>query len=118
MSDTTPPPPPLSSKITTTDAAWTVGITQEALDRLIETSGITHTMDPDGTRRVDLSTLLRLGFTQLGQREAQVAMLRIQLSAALEREQQLLSALQSKLLDDTVSLPAPKPKKGKKKKKR
>lgn len=70
------------------EAAWVVGITPEALERFLRL-GNAEVSGKEGERRVDLVALARTGFDLLSQREAQVEMLRLQLSADILPEHAL-----------------------------
>ena len=110
------------------EAAWFAGITLEAFERVM-TEG-----NHDDLRNIPLPDLVRTGYTLLAQKESQLTLFRMQLAAALKREQELAELLHTKLAfsfqetsnppgADDASLPetsaAPiKPDKGKKKKKR
>ncbi|MBF0136827.1 MAG: hypothetical protein H7833_15810 [Magnetococcus sp. DMHC-1] len=102
------------------DAAWLVGMTPEAFDRFMESSGNLERNKP-----IAILDLLRAGFTLLGRKEAQAAMMGLQLSRALEREKSLATTLQSRVFDEPLNLPVPdtcltelEPEKKKKKKKK
>ncbi len=103
------------------EAAWMAGVTAESLERSLESAGLTD------IRNIPLNRLVKSGFTLLGQRDSQLAMLRMQLAAALQREKELAEALHSKLTlvdppvtltGKTVSAEPKKEKKSKKKKKK
>ncbi len=83
-----------------TEAAWMAGVTPESLERSLENVGLTD------TRNIPLSRLVQSGFTLLGQRDSQLAMFRMQLAAALQREKELAEALRSKLtaMEPPISL--------------
>ncbi|MEO5363464.1 MAG: hypothetical protein H7838_07555 [Magnetococcus sp. DMHC-8] len=83
--------PPLSLA----EAAWMAGITPDAFERFLEAANLSH------LRNLPMMELVRAGFTLLGQREAQLAMFRLQLAAALHREKELTEALHSKLTAGT-----------------
>jgi len=106
------------SILTFTDAAWMVGMTPEAFEHLVESGGADVTEDASGDKFIQLSDLLRLGFSMATQKEVQVAMLRGQLSSALEREKELAGQLQEKLGFDGSDKPSPPAKGGGKKKKK
>ncbi|MBF0154471.1 MAG: hypothetical protein HQL64_12085 [Magnetococcales bacterium] len=115
--------PPLSRE----DAAALAGITPEVLDRILENSG---TVGEGGEGKpLSILHLLRAGFALLGRKEAQAAMLGLQLGRALEREKSLVTTLQSRILDEPLTMPTlvsencldeeePRRKKKKKKKER
>ena len=81
--------PPLSLA----EAAWMAGITPDAFERFLDAISLGH------LRQIPITELVRTSFTLLGQREAQVAMFRLQLASALQREQELTQALHSKLTE-------------------
>jgi hypothetical protein len=81
-------------------AAWIAGVTPEAFAHLLESSGRSC---PDSIALLDLA---RSGFFLLAQKETQVAMLRLQLNAALEREKELVAALQAKIAFPAGAVPA------------
>ncbi|MEO5367602.1 MAG: hypothetical protein H7831_14850 [Magnetococcus sp. WYHC-3] len=83
-----------------TEAAWLVGITPEAFKRFMESTGMDMVTDAASEPQVALLDLIRLGFQLLGQKESQVAMLRMQLAATLEREKELAAALKQKVEGD------------------
>lgn len=98
------------------DAAWMAGVTLESLERSLASVGITD------SRTIPLKRLVGIGFTLLGQRDSQLAMLRLQLAAALQRERELAEALRAGLADApppvSVSVAPKSSGKGKKKKKK
>lgn len=108
------------------DAAWLAGVAQETLERFLKEDG--H----KDLKEVNLETLLQSAFHLLGYRQTQVTMLGRQLSMALQREKELIEALEMRLQDTfsletdsskpEVSLPEVKPlekkKKGGKKRKK
>lgn len=93
------------------EAAWMAGITPDAFEQFLGAISLSH------LRHVPITELVRAAFTLLGQREAQVAMFRLQLATALQREQELTEALHSKLtagsaeffMPQTPSRSAPSP---------
>lgn len=95
-----------ASTLTFTDAAWMVGMTPEAFEHLAQSGGADFTEDASGEKFISLADILRLGFSMTAQKEAQVAMLRTQLSTALEREKELAAQLQEKLDFDGSEQPA------------
>ncbi|MBF0177554.1 MAG: hypothetical protein HQL63_12015 [Magnetococcales bacterium] len=104
------------------EAAWLVGITPEAYDRFMVNSNAKMT---DG--HIAVLDLLRAGFVLLSRKEAQAAMLGLQLSRSLEREKNLATTLQSSVFGDALPIPVteecpdtftPEKKKKKKKKKK
>ena len=95
-----------ASTLTFTDAAWMVGMTPEAFEHLVQAGGAAFTEDASGEKFITLADILRLGFSMTAQKESQVAMLRMQLSTALEREKELAAQLQEKLDINGVNLPA------------
>ncbi|MBF0588919.1 MAG: hypothetical protein HQL53_07325 [Magnetococcales bacterium] len=103
--------PPMSLQ----EAAWICGVSQDAFERIIRASGMDVVKGPLGRRTISLQNMLRVGYSLLGQRESQLAMLRIQLDKALTREKDLATVLQSGVaLDDplniTTATPKPEPK--------
>ncbi len=93
--------PPLSLA----EAAWMAGITPDAFERFLDAISLGH------LRQIPITELVRTSFTLLGQREAQVAMFRLQLASALQREQELTQALHSKLTEGSTEffMPHTKP---------
>ncbi|MEO5348194.1 MAG: hypothetical protein H7836_00900 [Magnetococcus sp. YQC-3] len=88
------------------EATWMAGITSEAFARFQEAANLGQ------QTALSITTLLRASFTQLAQREAQLAMFRLQLATALNREKELTEALHSKLtagLTGITDPPAPRP---------
>lgn len=85
------------------ESAWMAGVTQEAFERFLDAAGLGH------LRHIPMTELVRAGFTLLGQREAQLAMFRLQLSASLIREKELAEALHSKLTVDSSEFFIAKP---------
>lgn len=83
--------------LTMEDAAWLAGITPEALGGFLAGAGIKVASGSDGVARVAVQDLVRGGFAIASRKETQVAMLRSQLHAALEREKSLAQALQLQL---------------------
>ncbi|MBF0584016.1 MAG: hypothetical protein HQL80_07250, partial [Magnetococcales bacterium] len=77
--------PPLSLA----EAAWMAGITPDAFERFLEATNLGH------LRTLPITELVRAGFTLLGQREAQLAMFRLQLSAEKKKKKELAEALHS-----------------------
>ena len=77
--------------ISVAEAAWMAGITPESYEKFREQANLAH------LPAVPMTELVRSCFTQLGQKETQLAMFRLQLAAALKREQELSEALRSKL---------------------
>ncbi|MBF0161250.1 MAG: hypothetical protein HQL88_03090 [Magnetococcales bacterium] len=73
------------------EAAWMAGVTTDSFERFLDAATLSH------LRALPLLELVRGCFTLLGQREAQLAMFRLQLAAALQREKELAEALHSKL---------------------
>ena len=84
--------PPLSLA----EAAWLAGVTPDSFERFLEAASLTH------LRHMPMTELIRAGFTLLGQREAQLAMFRLQLAAALHREKELTEALHSRLTEGAI----------------
>lgn len=84
------------------EAAWMAGITPDAFERFLDAASLGH------LRTISLIELVRSSFTQLGQREAQLAMFRLQLAAALHREKELAEALHSKLTAGSAELFTPR----------
>lgn len=80
------------------EAAWLAGITPDAFERFLLAAGL------DKMDAISVMELVRVGFTQLGQREAQLAMFRLQLAAALQREKELTETLHSKLTKGAAAL--------------
>lgn len=93
--------------VTTADAAWLAGMTAEAMEQLLGAAHLKAVVDSQGTRKMALSEIFRAGFGQLGQKESQVTMLRMQLAKALEREQELAGLLSGKLSFDPVAHSVP-----------
>ncbi|MBF0462213.1 MAG: hypothetical protein HQL87_12540 [Magnetococcales bacterium] len=89
------------------EAAWMAGVTPDSFERFLEVANL------GPVRSLPILDLVRAGFTLLGQREAQLAMFRLQLAAALQREKELTEALQSQLTAGmavlSVSPPPPAP---------
>lgn len=83
--------------LTIPEAAWLAGVTEEAFERFLLASNTSRTRGLDGAIYVTLGSLVKAGFTLLGQKEAQVTMLRMQLTTALKREQELVGALKEKI---------------------
>nr|CRH08121.1 Conserved protein of unknown function [Candidatus Magnetococcus massalia] len=92
------------------DAAWLAGVTPDAMARFLKSAGLDiDTEDPEEAQ-LTVPELLKAVFLLLGQKENRIAMLRIQLAAALNREKELAAALQSGLTDDSPALePEPDP---------
>ncbi|MBF0098970.1 MAG: hypothetical protein HQM05_16725, partial [Magnetococcales bacterium] len=93
-------------QLTLSEAAWMAGVTPDALERFLAVSAL------GAVRTVPLLELVRAAFTILGQREAQLAILRLQLTASLQREKELTEALHANLSDGLNFLtvtPAPTP---------
>ncbi|WP_130471388.1 hypothetical protein [Candidatus Magnetaquicoccus inordinatus] len=93
-------------QLTLSEAAWMAGITPDALERFLTSTPLA------GMRNLPLLELVRACFTLLGQREAQMAIMRLQLTSALQREKELSEALHSKLSEGlhflTIAPPASK----------
>lgn len=85
------------------EAAWMAGITPDAFERFLSAANLSH------LRTMPITELVRAGFTLLGQREAQLAMFRLQLATALQREKELIEVLHSKLTLDTTPFVASHP---------
>ena len=77
------------------------GVTTDSFERFLEAAGLSH------LRTLPITELLRGGFTLLGQRESQLAMFRLQLASALQREKELTEALHSKLTADMAAFVVP-----------
>lgn len=86
--------------LTVTDAAWLAGVTEETLQRLITTGRLSQVGDRTGTTRVGMGDIFRAVFVQFGQKDSQIAMLRMQLASAIQREKELAELLHGKLLGD------------------
>lgn len=78
------------------EAAWMAGITPDSFERFLKATNLEH------LRNIPVTELVRSGFTLLGQREAQLAMFRMQLATALHREKELTELLHAKLLDGST----------------
>ncbi|MEO5340370.1 MAG: hypothetical protein H7837_07635 [Magnetococcus sp. MYC-9] len=87
--------------LTTTEAAWMAGVTAESFARFLEAAGL------HPSRALSVTELIRAGFAQLGQREAQLAMFRLQLASALQREKELTELLHAKLTATVLDSTAP-----------
>ncbi len=100
------PPMPLA------EASWLAGVSLDSFERIVQASGMEVIQERYGQRLITLQGILRVGFSLLGQRESQLAMLRIQLERALAREKELTEALQSGIaLDDPLKITTyPEPK--------
>jgi hypothetical protein len=93
-------------QLSLSEAAWMAGITPDALERFLAASAL------GAARTVPLLELVRASFTILGQREAQLAILRLQLTASVQREKELTEALHANLSEGYHFLnvtPAPTP---------
>ncbi|MGN7612416.1 hypothetical protein ACQZV8_10060 [Magnetococcales bacterium HHB-1] len=96
--------------LTFSEAAWIVGISAEAFQRFMQMSGLQPVTLANGQKRITLASLLKAGFNLLMQRESQLAMLRVQFSATLERERDLATALREKIhLPDPLQPRQPEP---------
>lgn len=95
--------------LTTTDAAWLAGVTEETLERVIQTGRVACAADQTGRKRIGLADLSRAVFAQFGQKDSQVAMLRMQLASALKREKELLELLHDRLFSDLPGTAAAEP---------
>ncbi len=81
--------------LSVTEAAWMAGVTLEAYEKFMSVAGV------EDLRSIKPDELIRTAFTLLGQKESQLVMLRLQLSATLLREKELADALGSKLSQHT-----------------
>jgi hypothetical protein len=81
--------------LSVTEAAWMAGVTLEAYEKFMRVAGV------EDLRSIKPDELIRTAFTLLGQKESQLVMLRLQLSATLLREKELAEALGSKLSQHT-----------------
>ncbi|MBF0184699.1 MAG: hypothetical protein HQM06_09970 [Magnetococcales bacterium] len=89
--------------LTLSEAAWMAGITADALERFLASTTL------GAVRSLSVLDLVRACFTLLGQREAQLAIFRLQLTASLQREKELTNALHSKLHEDLQLATPPAP---------
>ncbi|MBF0308451.1 MAG: hypothetical protein HQL56_02820 [Magnetococcales bacterium] len=79
------------------EAAWLAGLAPEVLVHVLDAAGILPAGGVAEPRLVKVPELIRAAFALLGQREAQNALLRVQLDKALERERDLGQSLREKL---------------------
>ncbi|MBF0156577.1 MAG: hypothetical protein HQL57_05280 [Magnetococcales bacterium] len=64
------------------DAAWQAGVSSEFLERLLrEWQPTGYGVDDQGVVRISPEGLLRFGFTLVGHKESQLAMLKLELAA-------------------------------------
>ncbi|ABK45765.1 hypothetical protein Mmc1_3275 [Magnetococcus marinus MC-1] len=92
------------------DAAWLAGITPDAMLRFLAAAGLELDTDQDASElQLTVPQLMRAVFLLLGQKDNRIAMLRMQLAAALNREKELAAALQADLADDTPILESSEP---------
>ncbi|MBF0623601.1 MAG: hypothetical protein HQL82_02220 [Magnetococcales bacterium] len=89
--------------LTREEAAWLVGMTPEALDRVMTACG------REAGENIGLLDLLRSGYALVGRKEAQAVMLGTQLTRALEREKELAEALRSRVFDQPLRPPEASP---------
>ncbi|MBF0126454.1 MAG: hypothetical protein HQM02_04500 [Magnetococcales bacterium] len=83
------------------EVAWMAGVDEEAMRRYLDEAAgaVIH-------GSISMTSLVRAAFTLLGRKENQSALLRLQLSHALERERELSETLSAGLLGTGVATPA------------